>query len=55
MKKKLLTLSDELYSLINQAAMAKYPQFPNRAGNAWIRETLETQAKKELSTCTKSN
>jgi hypothetical protein len=47
MKKLLLTLSDELHALIIDAARAKYPQFP-RPVSAWIRATLEAQAKKEL-------
>jgi hypothetical protein len=53
MKHKQLNLSDELHALIIDAARAKYPQF-SRPGMAWIRETLEREAKKELSKCTKS-
>ena len=49
MKRKLLTLPDELYDEIMAAARAKYPQF-TRPVSAWIRETLEKQAKKELKT-----
>ena len=47
MKKRLLTLSDELDAAITDAARAKYPQF-SRPVLAWIRETLARESKKEL-------
>ena len=42
-----LKLSEELHDAIKEAARAKYPQF-SRPVTAWIRETLEREAKKEL-------
>jgi len=42
-----LKLSEELHATIKEAARAKYPQF-SRPVTAWIRETLEREAKKEL-------
>ena len=42
-----LKLSQELHAAIKEAARAKYPQF-SRPVTAWIRETCEREAKKEL-------
>ena len=48
MKQINLKLSEALHALILEAARAKYPQF-HKPVSAYIRGTLETQAKKELS------
>ena len=42
-----LKLLQELHAAIKDAARAKYPQF-SRPVTAWIRETCEREAKKEL-------
>ena len=57
MKQISLKLSEELHAAIKEAAMVKYPQF-TRPVTAWIRETLEREAQKELknvSSTTKSS